>query len=66
MYEDIDRMEKDFNERMHILRERLLDTETMARELFNDCLWEDEDRRDIHNSFVAVKEMLDQLSGMFE
>lgn len=66
MYDDIDRMEKDFNERMHTLRERLLDTETLVRELFNDSLWDEEDRDDLRASFAAVKETLDQISGMFE
>ena len=65
-YSDMDTMEKDFNIRIHTLREKLLDAETLARDLLNDCLWDDEDRQDIREALLSARGELDCIMEMFE
>ena len=65
MYENIDDLERDFNKKMDLLKSRVDDAESLARELMDDSIWEEEDKNEVRGKFFDVMLVLTQLSEMF-
>ena len=65
MYENIDDIEKQFNSKMDILKDRINEAEEYARDLIEDSIWEEDDKKEVRDKFFNVMLVLTQLSEMF-
>lgn len=65
MYENVDDIEKQFNSKMDILKSRINEAEEYARDLIEDSIWEEDDKKEVRDKFFDVMLVLTQLSEMF-
>lgn len=65
MYENIDDIEKQFNNKISILKDRINEAEEYARDLMEDSIWEEDDKKEVRDKFFDVMLVLTQLSEMF-
>ena len=54
MYENIDDIEKQFNSKMDILKDRINEAEEYARDLIEDSIWEEDDKKEVRDKFFNV------------
>ena len=64
MYNDMDKLENDFNIKITELKQSILDTEVFIRELFKDSYWDEDDCMDIIDSMDSISDKVKEIKDM--
>ena len=64
MYNDMDKLENDFNIRITELTQSIVDTEVFIRELFKDSYWDEDDCMDIIDSMDSISDKVKEIKDM--
>ena len=64
MYNDMDKLENDFNIKITELKQSILDTEVFIRELFKDSYWDEDDCIDIIDSMDSISDKVKEIKDM--